>query len=127
MDIVPKHLSTVLDVGARDGHFSRLLTEHFEHVTALDLAKPQFCLDRVLPVQGDVTHLQFPDNEFDVVFCAEVLEHIPTLEKACSEIARVARRALVIGVPYKQDTRLGSNHLQSLRSNQSAMGSPEYL
>jgi len=68
---------------------------------------PQFQFDRVLPVQGDVTNLQFPDKQFDVVFCAEVLEHIPALQKACSEISRVARHAIVIGVPYLQDTRVG--------------------
>jgi SAM-dependent methyltransferase len=106
LEIVPKNLSTVLDVGTRDGHFSRLLTEYFESVTALDLTMPQFQFERVLPAQGDVTKLQFPDKHFDVVFCAEVLEHIPALEKACSEISRVARHAIVIGVPYRQDTRL---------------------
>jgi len=105
--IVPKNLSTVLDIGARDGYFSQLLTKHFESVTALDLTMPQFRFDRVLAAQGDVTKLQFPENCFDVVFCAEVLEHIPALEKACSEIARVARHAVVIGVPHRQDTRLG--------------------
>jgi SAM-dependent methyltransferase len=106
LDIIPKNLSTVLDVGARDGHFSQLLTQHFESVTALDLTMPQFQFNRVLPVQGDVTNLQFPDGHFDVVFCAEVLEHIPALQKACSEISRVARHAIVIGVPYRQDTRV---------------------
>jgi SAM-dependent methyltransferase len=106
MAIVPKNLSTVLDVGARDGHFSRRLAEHFEYVTALDLSMPQLDFDRVRPVQGDVTQLRFPDNHFDVVFCAEVLEHVPALREACSEIARVARYAVVIGVPYMQDIRL---------------------
>jgi SAM-dependent methyltransferase len=107
LDLIPRNLSSVLDVGARDGHFSRLLTQYFESVTALDLTLPQFQIDRVLPVQGDVTNLQFPDRYFDVVFCAEVLEHIPALEKACSEISRVASHAIVIGVPYRQDTRMG--------------------
>jgi len=60
LSIVPKNLSTVLDVGARDGHFSQLLTEHFERVTALDLTMPQFDFDRVRRVRGDVTKLQFP-------------------------------------------------------------------
>jgi SAM-dependent methyltransferase len=107
LEIVPKNFPTVLDIGTRDGHFSRLLTQYFESVTALDLTLPQFQFDRVLPVQGDVTQLPFPDSHFDVVFCAEVLEHVPALEKACSEISRVARRAVVIGVPYRQDTRVG--------------------
>jgi SAM-dependent methyltransferase len=107
MDIVPKNLSTVLDIGARDGHFSQLLTNHFESVTAVDLTLPQFDFDRVRAVQGNVTMLQFPDNSFDVVFCTEVLEHVPALRKACSEIVRVARHAIVIGVPYRQDTRFG--------------------
>ena len=106
LEIVPKNLSTVLDIGARDGHFSKLLTDYFESVTALDLTMPQFSFDRVQTVQGDITNLQFPDNHFDVVFCAEVLEHISELEKACSEVARVARHAVVIGVPYRQDLRV---------------------
>ncbi len=107
LEIVPKNLSTVLDIGARDGHFSRLLTQYFESVTALDLTMPQFQIDRVFNVQGDITNLQFPDKHFDVVFCTEVLEHIPALQKACSEISRVAGHAIVIGVPFQQDTRVG--------------------
>ena len=107
LNMVPKGLATALDIGARDGHFSQLLTDHFELVTALDLTMPAFDFDRVRPVQGDVTDLQFPDNSFDVVFCAEVLEHVPALQRACAEISRVARHAVVIGVPYRQDTRCG--------------------
>jgi SAM-dependent methyltransferase len=58
-------------------------------------------------VAGDVTRLQFPDQSFDCVFCTEVLEHIPALEKAAREITRVARHEIIIGVPYRQDTRVG--------------------
>ncbi len=36
--LVPRGRATVLDIGARDGHFSRLLTGYFDAVTALDLA-----------------------------------------------------------------------------------------
>lgn len=38
------------------------------------------------------------------MFCAEVLEHISDVERACREIARVARQEIVIGVAYRQDT-----------------------
>ena len=98
-----------LDVGARDGHFSRLLEECFRDVTALDLEKPSISHKNIFCVQGDITSLDFNDNSFDLVFCAEVLEHIPShlLEKACFELSRVCKEFLLIGVPYKQDIRVG--------------------
>src|SRR5262249_46590485 len=40
MNIIPKGHDSVLDVGARDGYLSRLLTGHFASVTAFDLKKP---------------------------------------------------------------------------------------
>jgi SAM-dependent methyltransferase len=113
--ILPMGLHSVLDVGARDGHFSRLLTEYYEEVTSLDLQKPRFEIPRVKTVAGDVTDLQFPNESFDCVFCAEVLEHIPDLERACSEIIRVAKHHVVIGVPFKQDIRVGRTTCHSCR------------
>ena len=106
LGLVPKNRTSVLDIGARDGHFSRLLTQYFERVTALDLERPAFSYPGVETVEGDVTRLDFPAESFDCVFCAEVLEHIGPLEQACREIVRVARHEVVIGVPYRQDIRL---------------------
>jgi hypothetical protein len=105
--LVPRGHSTVLDVGARDGHFSALLSGYFDAVTALDLSQPPFDLPRVRTVAGDITALDFPDRSFDVVFCTEVLEHIPQLSVACAELCRVSAHAIVIGVPFRQDTRIG--------------------
>lgn len=109
LKIVPKQRQTILDIGARDGYITELLTKYFKSVTALDLIKPTFTIPNVEVVKGDVTCLDYPYNEFDVVFCAEVLEHIPQhlLTVACDEITRVARHEVVIGVPFNQDTRAG--------------------
>jgi SAM-dependent methyltransferase len=104
--ILPRGRRSVLDVGARDGHFSRLLTEYFSSVVALDLNRPPLTHPNVLPIVGDATRLPFADASFDCVFCTEVLEHIPNLEAACREILRVARREIVIGVPFRQDIRV---------------------
>ena len=104
--VLPKGRRSVLEIGARDGHFSRLLTEYFTEVTALDLQKPRFEIDRVVTVEGDATKLNFSDDSFDCVFCTEVLEHIPDVEKACQEISRVAKHEIIVGVPYKQDIRI---------------------
>lgn len=107
MAIIPRGRSSVLDVGARDGYISGLLRQFFPSVTALDLNKPTFSIERVETLQGDATNLQFPPKSFDVIVCAEVLEHVPDVERACSELMRVARYEIVIGVPYRQDTRVG--------------------
>ncbi len=106
---IPNGGKSALDIGARDGHFSKLLTEIYQDVTALDLEKPSIFHSNIHCVQGDITSLNFSDNSFDLVFCAEVLEHIPPhlLEQACSELSRVSRGFLLIGVPYKQDIRIG--------------------
>ncbi|MGA2798458.1 MAG: class I SAM-dependent methyltransferase [Thermoguttaceae bacterium] len=105
--LLPTGLSSVLDIGARDGFFSRLLCERFAHVTALDLSMPTFEIEGVTKVAGNVRELQFADNSFDCVFCAEVLEHVAGVEQAVQEMIRVARHEIIVGVPYRQDTRCG--------------------
>ncbi|MHB1198219.1 MAG: class I SAM-dependent methyltransferase [Polaromonas sp.] len=108
MSLLPEEGSAVLDVGARDGFISRLLADHFSTVTALDLEQPLIEHERIQCVKGDITALGFADASFNLVFCAEVLEHIPThlLVTACRELARVSRDYVLIGVPYKQDIRV---------------------
>jgi 2-polyprenyl-3-methyl-5-hydroxy-6-metoxy-1,4-benzoquinol methylase len=50
---------------------------------------------RAMPVQ----RLQFADGEFDLAAAIEVLEHVPDPEQAVAEMARVARRHLLVSVP----------------------------
>lgn len=107
--LMPNSGDIALDVGARDGHFSRLLAERFGTVLALDLCAPRIVHPRVACIQGNATKLSFADRSVDFVLCAEVLEHIPPplLPLACAELQRVCRGKLLIGVPYHQDLRLG--------------------
>jgi hypothetical protein len=108
MNHLPQGLNSALDIGARDGFISKLLVEKVRNVTALDLETPVIDDERIHCAKGDVTNLDFPDDSFDLVLCAEVLEHIPTrmLSDACGELGRVAKEYLLIGVPYKQDLRV---------------------
>lgn len=81
MAIVPNDCRGVaLDIGARDGWFSVMLAEKFDKVTAIDLEKPSIDHPRIQCVKGDATNLDFVNETYDLVFCAEVLEHIPPKE-----------------------------------------------
>ncbi|MGZ3814604.1 MAG: class I SAM-dependent methyltransferase [Mucilaginibacter sp.] len=109
MDLIPYQGSIALDVGARDGFLSIKLADHFKKVIAIDLNQPNITHDKVEARIGDITCLEFLNDSFDLVLCAEVLEHIPTklLSKACNELARVTKDYLIIGVPFDQDLRFG--------------------
>ena len=52
-------------------------------------------------VRGDIVCLPFPDESFDAVIVAEVLEHIPDDERAMAEITRILKPGgrLAVTVP----------------------------
>lgn len=123
-DLIPKQGKIALDIGARDGYFSILLAERFDRVVALDFEKPDIDHPRIESVKGDACQLDFGDSAFDLVVCAEVLEHIPTdlLERVCREIVRVAGDVVVIGVPFKQDLRVGRTTCPACRKTSPPWG-----
>ena len=112
--LMPDACSSSADIGARDGRFSLLLANKYTSILAIDLQKPRILHDSITCMQGDITNLEGVQNSVDFVLCSEVLEHIPTLqlEKACSELTRITKKYLLLGVPYKQDIRVGRTTCQ---------------
>ena len=54
--------------------------------TTTDLESP------IADVKADICNLPFDDNEFDIIFCNHVLEHIPDDTKAMQELYRVLKK-----------------------------------
>jgi len=107
LSLLPPGTQNLLEIGARHGVMTKKLAARVPSVTALDLKMPPFQLERVVNVAGNVERLQFEDNSFDCIVCTEVLEHVPDVASAARELARVTRKHVLIGVPYRQDTRVG--------------------
>lgn len=89
--------ATVLEIGPGNKTVTTALKKRGVAVTTVDIAP-----DLEPDVVASVVSLPFPDNSFDCVLAAEILEHIPydDVSKALSEIYRVARKHAVISLPH---------------------------
>jgi SAM-dependent methyltransferase len=82
---------TALDVASGGGHTANRLRAAGFRVTTLDPA-PGMRAD----VLARAEHIPFADSSFDVVTCRIAPHHFPDIEAAVHEIARVARRLVLI-------------------------------
>lgn len=78
-----------LDLGCRDGYWAENLAGRGYAVTAVDVA-PQYA--KALRVDANLP-LPFADNEFDLVWCAEVIEHLKNPAFTIAEVRRVLKPA----------------------------------
>jgi SAM-dependent methyltransferase len=99
---------SLLDVGCGEGVLTCEWAERLgdRRVVGIDLDDPKLRAEweaRARPNlefrAEEATRLSFPDDEFDVAAAIEVLEHVPEPEATLSEMARVARRWLLVSVP----------------------------
>jgi len=58
--------------------------------------------------KGDIYSINQPDKSWDVVVASEVLEHLERPDDALRELRRVAKRYVVLSVPWEPWFRLGS-------------------
>lgn len=86
----------VLDLGGRDGTLSKYYSKNNKVIIgdidekALSFAKDNYDLETQLTNLNET--LPFPDNSFDCVVMAEVLEHLPYPIITLSEVKRVLKQ-----------------------------------
>jgi SAM-dependent methyltransferase len=102
--------NSVLDAGCGEGEMLRrdVLPASVRPV-CLDLRPASLAeVDQPHRVCASVFSLPFAARSFDTVTCLEVLEHLDDPSAAVRELARVARRAVVVSVPFEPYFRIGN-------------------
>jgi ubiquinone/menaquinone biosynthesis C-methylase UbiE len=100
--------ASVLDVGCGEGVLTFEWAQRLGscRVVGIDLEDPKLAAEwatrnrenlEFRPMPAD--QLRFADDEFDLAAAIEVLEHVPDPEQTLTEMARVARRHLLVSVP----------------------------
>jgi 2-polyprenyl-3-methyl-5-hydroxy-6-metoxy-1,4-benzoquinol methylase len=100
--------ASVLDVGCGEGVLSHkwATQQGIERVVGIDLDDQKLEAEWASRSHPKLEframraeQLQFADDDFDLAAATEVLEHVPDPERVLAEMARVARRHLLVSVP----------------------------
>jgi SAM-dependent methyltransferase len=105
--LIPSDARTVLDVGCGDGRVLRFVPSGSMKIGA-DYAYSSVRRFGGSGVRASSATLPFDDRSFDLAMCCQVLEHLPdeVYRPTLRELERVARRHIVVSVPYRENLRL---------------------
>lgn len=74
---------------------------HVESVAAKSIMSAGYCKPG-LDLISDITRIPLPDNSIDIIYCSNVLEHVPDPVAAFNELGRIMRAEarLFFAVPF---------------------------
>jgi SAM-dependent methyltransferase len=84
----------VFEAGCGTGLLLREAAGFARTAVGLDLSRGMLTPARargLTVVQGSITDVPLPSGSFDLVYCMKVLAHIPPIERAVAELARLVR------------------------------------
>ena len=101
-------VSSVLEVGLGEGFISGYLSEQLPalrftgvELDAADAARARRHFPRIEVHQGSAYDLGILPGGYDLIICAEVLEHLDDPGRALDQMARLGPRRLLLSVPHE--------------------------
>ena len=99
-----------LDAGSGTGRLSIRLFEAGADVTALDISPEMLAILKsknpdIETIEGDVEHMPFPDETFDMVFSSLTLVHLKKIEPFLDECYRILKndgKLILTNVHYRK-------------------------
>ena len=107
--LIPPDVHRILDAGCGDGIISnRLALSNDFQVIAIDFSQAALKYVKVFTILGTVDVLPFSDRSFDLIICAEVLEHLPVdvYSRTLKQLQRVSDKYIIISVPNNEQIQL---------------------
>jgi hypothetical protein len=109
VDLIPRDVATLLDLGAGDGALLHALAEARPELVTTAVERSRSAIGHVAQprIVGSVDLVPACGGAVDCVTICEVIEHLPerVYRSTLAELGRVARRYVVITVPHAEDRR----------------------
>ena len=103
INLIKKYIEApVLDIGAGSGSLVNTFKKRGLEAVGIDLPPVKKGV-----LEGNITDLNFADNDFKTIFCTEVLEHLDSqqLDRGIDEVRRVLKPGghFIVTVPYNEN------------------------
>ena len=120
--LAPYPNATVLDVGGGHGQLMGGLVRGGYRVTVLSSSEE--CKTRIRPYLdagradfqvGNILDMPYPDKAFDVVISYRLLSHVTRWQEFLAELARVAKKAVILDYPEVRSVNSATPYLFRLK------------
>jgi len=106
VNLIPKEVTSVLDVGCGNGTVTNMINRSF--VVGLDIVRTPLTELKNHAIQGIINMMPIKPKKIDLILLTEVLEHLDDemYSEAISEIKRLESEYILITVPSDEDLKL---------------------
>jgi len=89
-----EEIGSVLDIGCDERYLEKFILKKIKYVGIDKFGNPDIYFDL-----DKKEELPFKNNNFDLVFCADVLEHLEDIYFVFDELCRVSRKYIIVSLP----------------------------